>query len=92
MAVKHSNGETTFICEENPDAKRVYLAGDFNNWDADAKRMVKVKGGTFNARVRLQPGQHQYKFVIDGQWVADSTAEGQCATDIGTTNSIVTVP
>jgi len=51
-------------------AGQVFLAGDFNGWSAGATPMTKA-GGTWSAVVSLGPGPHEYKFVVDGNWVAD---------------------
>jgi len=63
-----------------PSAKKVYLAGDFNNWaDNDngmvsdsAHLMKKGADGIWRKTVRLASGKHSYKFVVDGtQWSPD---------------------
>jgi hypothetical protein len=82
-------GEMTFVCDRVPGAKRVYLTGDFNQWDPKNRRMVKVKDGSFRAKMKLEPGQYQYKFVVDGSWICDPDAERQVANPYGTLNSVV---
>jgi hypothetical protein len=59
-----------------PDAGRVSLVGDFNQWDAAATPLVRdEKNGTWSAFVTLRPGMHTYSFVLDGRhFVADPTA------------------
>lgn len=72
--------------------KAVYVAGDFNSWDPTAKKLAyKVREGIYTATVNLTPGEHQYKFVIDGTWCADPENANAIANDQGTFNSIVTV-
>jgi type 1 glutamine amidotransferase len=39
----------------------------------------------------LPPGTFEYKFLVDGQWVADPRNERVCLNSFGTTNSIVRV-
>lgn len=55
-----------------PDARAqaVFLAGSFNNWSATGTAMT-ADGGVWSAVVELGPGDYEYKFVVDGQWVAD---------------------
>ena len=84
--------DKTFILKGAAKAKSVYLAGDFNNWNTTAVPMSRAKNGTFRTKVRLAPGEHQYKFLVDGQWVADNSAERQIANRFGTSNSVVRVP
>ena len=88
---KNKKGEVTFICDATPEAKQVFLAGDFNQWSPSAKRMVKSKDGTFRARLKLTPGQYEYKFVADGNWVTDPNAEEQAPNACGGLNSVVRV-
>ena len=70
--------------------KSVYVAGDFNNWEPTAKKMA-FKAGVYSATVKLAPGDHQYKFIIDGTWCADPENANAVANDQGTFNSVITV-
>lgn len=81
---------TAFVCDLKHDAKRVFLVGDFNGWDPAADRMVKRKGA-FHKILRLNPGEYQYKFVVDGEWHADPAAVAQVPNGFGTLNSVVRV-
>lgn len=93
MAVQadKKSGEVTFIFSGYRDARQVYLAGDFNQWDASRKRMSKYRDGTFRAKVNLKPGEYQYKFIADGNWVPDPEADSQIVNPFGTVNSLVRV-
>ncbi|MBN1844407.1 MAG: isoamylase early set domain-containing protein [Sedimentisphaerales bacterium] len=84
-------GEITFVCNQDPQAQRVYLVGSFNNWDPMAKRMTRSKDGSFRARLKLAPGAHQYKFVIDGSWQHDDQGPDQIENELGTINSVVSI-
>ena len=55
----------------DPGAGAVTWAGEFNGWNATATPMTKGDGGVWSVVVALPPGEHQYKFVVDGQWFAD---------------------
>jgi 1,4-alpha-glucan branching enzyme len=85
------NGGVTFVLNGYAGAKEVYLAGEFNGWDPSRKRMSKYRDGSFRARLSLQPGEYQYKFVADGAWVPDAEAPQQVANPFGTVNSLVRV-
>jgi 1,4-alpha-glucan branching enzyme len=89
-AAKQGGGAMTFVYDGAPAAKQVYLAGDFNAWDPASTRMLK-RNGVFRKRVDLAPGQHEYKFVVDGEWKTDPKAAAQVANDVGTLNSVVCV-
>ena len=55
---------------EAPDADRVQLAGDFNNWSLDGSEM-EATGGVWRKVVKLPPGRYRYRYVVDGQWQND---------------------
>jgi len=53
-----------------PQAKSVYLVGDFNKWDIRACPMKKKNGG-WAASLDLPPGKYEYRYLIDGGWYND---------------------
>jgi hypothetical protein len=57
-----------------PEANRVFLTGDFNNWNPTLERMNK-EGDVFVLRLYLLPGVHRYKYVVDGEWRVDPDNE-----------------
>lgn len=61
----------TFFLKNNIKAKRVMLAGSFNNWEPDVLSMLRTDSGWI-AYVKLSPGKYWYKFVIDGNWNTDN--------------------
>jgi 1,4-alpha-glucan branching enzyme len=75
-----------------PGAKRVTVAGTFNQWDQNAAPLVPAgTDGVWTASLALPVGQHQYAFVVDGRrWVPDPAAP---AVDdgFGRRNSVVAV-
>ena len=52
------------------DARKVYLAGSFNEWRNRELPMQKTATG-WQLPLYLAEGTHTYKFVVDGQWHAD---------------------
>lgn len=55
---------------EAPNAARVQLAGDFNNWIPDDCAM-EPGGVVWKKTLNLAPGRYLYRFVIDGEWRSD---------------------
>lgn len=55
---------------EAPDAERVHLAGDFNNWTLDGSEMEPM-AGVWKKVVKLPPGRYRYRYVVDGRWQND---------------------
>jgi 1,4-alpha-glucan branching enzyme len=86
-----NGGEVTFILKGVPNAKQVYLVGDFNRWNPSGQRMSKYRDGTFRVKLVLKPGQYQYKYVVDGVWVNDAEAHEQVSNPFGTLNSLVRI-
>jgi thiol-disulfide isomerase/thioredoxin len=57
---------------EDPSAGTVNIAGNFNNWNMTANVMTQDEDGLWRAVVDLEPGEYEYKFVVNGSvWVAD---------------------
>jgi AMP-activated protein kinase-like protein len=59
-----------------PRAKRVTIAGTFNQWDRDVAALARTStSGVWTLTLVLPVGQHQYAFVVDGErWVTDPAA------------------
>jgi len=52
-----------------PHATSVYLVGDFNSWNPVATPLVP-NGDLWVTTLDLRPGDYEYKFVVDGKWIA----------------------
>ncbi len=64
-------GDTlVFRLKAYPQAKKVALAGSFNNWNPDELIMEKTTDGWEFPYV-LGAGNYEYKFVVDGKWITD---------------------
>jgi len=64
-----------FVCIA-PEAREVYLIGDFNNWEPDNHRMERQPDGTWLIQVSPHHGHHQYLFLVDGKAALDPRAHG----------------
>lgn len=58
---------TVFSCHA-ANAKAVFLAGTFNNWDPGDTPMREISDGEWAAELGLSPGRYEYKFIVDGVW------------------------
>jgi 1,4-alpha-glucan branching enzyme len=74
-----------------PDAKGVSLCGDFNGWSPNATSMKRYDDGRWETTVALAPGHYQYKFIVDGEWIADPASEKNVPNEHGSLNSVVEV-
>ena len=88
--IKNNLHKVTFDYDLDPNAESVSLVGTFNNWDETADPMTKV-GDRFHRIKKLFPGEHHYKFVVDGRWREDPRAEAQIANEFGTLNSVIKI-
>ena len=89
-------GEATvrdvFFCMAAPGAKKVYVAGEFNNWRLDgAASLDRDEQGVWRRRIALAPGRYQYKYYVDGQWVVDPENPLRIVTENGIVNSLIKV-
>lgn len=73
------------------NAKEVFVAGSFNNWNQTANKLTKNSQGVFATTINLGSGKHQYKFVVDGNWVTDEENPNTEDDGYGGTNSVVEV-
>jgi hypothetical protein len=57
-----------------PHASKVRLAGSFSEWEP-AYTLEEITPGVWSILIPLDPGVHNYAFVVDGgQWIADPAA------------------
>ena len=59
-----------------PEAKAVFLVGDFNDWDPKAAPMKRHPDGGWSAQAQLPQGHHHYLFLVDGKPTLDPRAQG----------------
>src|SRR5208337_653937 len=71
-----------------PDAQKVSLGGDFNNWDTQADPMKKDKKGTWKVTVNLEPGKYEYRLFVDEKWENDPSCDGCVPNDFGSINCV----
>jgi len=72
-------------------AKKVYLAGDFNNWDVKSHPLKRNSNGTWKAKIELMPGSYEYRFMVDGEWMNDPNCTSTVSNPFGSENSSITV-
>ena len=76
-----------------PGARSVAVAGDFNGWEGRSDLTDPDGDGIWTGRVPLQPGVHEYMFVIDeDEWVTDPRADRWSEDGFGNRNAVVAVP
>jgi 1,4-alpha-glucan branching enzyme len=78
--------ESFEIVEPNADA--VLLVGDFTEWEHHPIALKRQKDGCWKATVPLDPGPHQYRFLVDGQWRDDATCGQRATNPFGSQNCV----
>ena len=71
-----------------PLACSVQLVGDFTSWQENPVELKRQKDGVWRATVPLDPGHHEYRFVVDGQWRDDSGCDSRSPNPFGGENCI----
>ncbi len=94
-AVKRSSSlgrkRVNFIYKAKPGMK-VFVAGDFNNWDETAKQLKDSSGtGEYKVTMLLPKGTYEYKFKVDGKWCVDPNNPNFKPNGLGTLNSVLEV-
>ena len=90
MVKKNSKtGVVTFSFDE-PTKNQVYLVGDFNNWDANAMPLSK-KSSKWTTEIKLKPGEYQFKYLANGNWYNDHSADKYLPSPFGGDNSVVVI-
>lgn len=74
-----------------PQAVKVSLVGEFNNWDPSKHPMKCDDNGHWIKTVVLDPGTYEYKFVADKRWLTDPSNSHARLNCYGTFNSLITV-
>ncbi|EIJ33694.1 isoamylase early set domain-containing protein [Thiothrix nivea] len=102
MSLKKQYLKTRPVCkvtfriskEAARSAQAIYLAGDFNAWDAEAIPMTPLKSGEFTAVLELETAtpEYQFRYLYDGeQWENEWEADGYAVNGIDGENSVVRV-
>lgn len=71
-----------------PNARKVSLAGNFNGWNPADMPMYRGSDGVWYLTISLMPGLHEYRFVADGIWKDDPTAQQKIVNAMGSENCV----
>jgi len=82
-------GTVRFSVQAGKRNRKAAVAGDFHQWKPTAMR--RQKNGSFAAALAIPPGRHEYKFLLDGDWVHDIDVPETIMNRYGTFNSVVIV-
>lgn len=89
-SVRYITRKIQFQLPGFPEAKKVYVAGSFNNWKPEEIRL-KREGNAWKTELELVGGKHYYKFIVDGRWMIDPSNPYKEKDNVGNVNSILMV-
>jgi len=71
--------------------QKVFVAGTFNNWEPATTPLLAQGEGRWAVELDLPPGQYEYRFIVDEQWIDDPRATEFVPNVFGGINCIFTV-
>jgi chromosome partitioning protein len=75
-----------------PEAKEVYVVGEFNNWKIDETSRMQINSeGVWSKQIELIPGTYRYRFVVDGRWIDDPANIKKTANPYGEMDSLIEI-
>jgi 1,4-alpha-glucan branching enzyme len=88
VAPKSAKKKTTFTLRA-PEATGVFVAGCFNDWDSTANPLERDEEGIWTCTLLLEPGEHEYRFIVDDVWWDDPLNLMRRQTEFGCENCIL---
>jgi 1,4-alpha-glucan branching enzyme len=70
-------------------ARKVCIAGAFNDWRPEASPMFFLGDGRWGKELALPPGAYEYRLVVDGEWMPDPQAGETVPNPFGGVNSVL---
>ena len=74
-----------------PLARRVCIAGTFNNWNTEACLLRKDRNGNWHTMLSLKPGRYEYLFFVDSGWQCDPRVKECVPNPFGTWNCVINI-
>lgn len=84
------DGNASFFLKGFQEAKHVFLAGEFNNWNSWDIQLKKAANG-WECKIDLPSGNHHYQFVVDNKWILDPNNPNRAKGKTGILNSVKTI-
>jgi len=69
----------------------VCVAGTFNDWEPQSLALQLDSEGGWNIDLCLPPGDYEYRFIVDGEWVDDPLAGRVVPNPYGSVNGVLHV-
>jgi len=87
MAIKKQYLKSKPVCKVTftvpaEEANNVVVAGNWNEWNANAEPLKKLKNGTFKTTIDLEAGNsYEFRYIVDGEWINDEQADSYAWSD-----------
>lgn len=78
---------TSFVLNDFLKAKKVFVAGSFNNWQSEYLPMQKTETG-WVLPIYLVDGTYTYRYIVDGKWIPDPDNEDVFTNEFNSVNSV----
>ena len=86
-----ASGSVIFAVDA-PAAGSVYLTGEFTNWSREGIKIERDgDDGLWKVDVDLDPGEYEYRYIIDGVWIKDPRNVDSVLNEFGQENSLLIV-
>jgi 1,4-alpha-glucan branching enzyme len=87
-----STCQVTFQLPAGIEAKQVAVVGEFNNWDAAAAPLKKVKGVWKTTLELAQGHEYQFRYFVNGsEWHNDEAADKYVPNNVDGDNSVIII-
>lgn len=88
---KNELTKITFILPGDHTYGRVFLVGDFNNWDGSGHQFIKRSNNTYSVSIAVEPGREfEFRYLAeDGRWINEEFCDGYRTNEYGTENCLV---
>lgn len=74
------------------DATEVYITGEFTNWSREGIPLERdPSDNLWKTIVDIEPGEYEYRFVVDGVWIRDPNNKDYIRNEFGQENSLLVV-
>lgn len=91
VAVMKRPAQPVLIEYHDGTARKVCIAGSFNDWRPDGLDMINLGSGKWAKELLLPPGTYEYRLVVDGEWKTDPSVQQTVPTPFGETNGLLVV-
>ncbi|WP_435415503.1 isoamylase early set domain-containing protein [Polaribacter aestuariivivens] len=95
MAIKKQFLKSKPVCKvtftvPTENANNVAVVGNFNEWNAEATPLKKLKNGSFKGTVDLEANNsYEFRYLIDGEYVNEVEADAFAWNDFASAENCV---